>query len=52
MTGKHPNGSDMKMRAVDVTVDADHRTWTAYMTGPEGQEFVGMKISYTRRASP
>lgn len=39
----------MKSRTVEKMVDADHWTMQMYQPGPDGKEFMGMEISYTRK---
>lgn len=43
MTGKY-----IKTRAVEKIVDNDHWTMQMYQPGPDGREFVGLEIHYTR----
>lgn len=49
MEARDMNGNLGKMRSVVEYPDADHKTMTAFMPGPDGKEMPGMKISYTRR---
>jgi hypothetical protein len=49
MEGPDPTGATVKTKSVSTTVDADHRTMTMFMTGPDGKDVQTMKISYTRR---
>ncbi len=46
MTGE----KDMKMRMEIVLADSDHYTMSAYRNAPDGSEFKGMEIAYTREA--
>ncbi len=49
MEGPDSSGATVKSKAVSASIDADHRTMTMFMTGPDGKEVQTMKISYTRR---
>jgi hypothetical protein len=49
MQARDMTGQLAKMRSVDEHPDADHKTMTMFMNGPDGKEAQGMKISYTRR---
>jgi Protein of unknown function (DUF1579) len=49
MEGPDPTGATMKTKATSSYADADHRTMTMFVTGPDGKEVQTMKISYTRR---
>jgi hypothetical protein len=42
-------GTVVKTKSVVQHTDADHKVMTMFMTGPDGKEAQGMKISYTRR---
>jgi hypothetical protein len=42
-------GNPAKTRSVDAQPDPDHKSMTMFMTGPDGKEAQGMKITYTRR---
>lgn len=44
-----PSGGTLKTRMVVEYPTPDTRTMTSYMTGPDGKEFVHLRISYTRR---
>ena len=44
MTGE----KDMKMRLETVLTDKNHYTMSGYRMGPDGAEFKGMEIAYTR----
>lgn len=44
-----PTGKPAKSRMVMEYPAADTRLMSAYMPGPDGKEFMHMKISYTRR---
>lgn len=41
-------GKYVKSRAIDRMVDADHWTMQMYAPGPDGKEYMGMEIAYTR----
>lgn len=49
MEGPDPSGATVKTKAVSTSVDADHRTMTMFVAGPDGKDVQTMKISYTRR---
>lgn len=49
MEGPDATGTTVKTKSVSAYADADHRTMTMFMTGPDGKEVQTMKISYTRR---
>lgn len=49
MEGPDMTGKMMKMKAVSEWKDANTRVFTMYMTGPDGKEVPGMKITYKRR---
>ncbi len=42
-------GQQMKLREVCTTADADHRTFSMYITPPGSEEILSMQIEYTRR---
>jgi hypothetical protein len=44
-----PSGGTLKSRMVVEYPSSTSRTMTSYMTGPDGKEFVNMRITYTRR---
>jgi hypothetical protein len=44
-----PTGGTLKTRMVVEYPTPGTRTMTSYMTGPDGKEFVNLRISYTRR---
>jgi len=44
-----PSGGTLKSRMVAEYPTPDTRTMTSYMTGPDGKEFVNLRITYTRR---
>jgi hypothetical protein len=51
LMGESPDcmaGKYVKSRTVDKMVDADHWTMQMYSQGPDGKEFMGMEIAYTR----
>ena len=41
---------DRKGRSEWKVVDADHNTYSSYMTGADGNEFKAMELQYTRIA--
>jgi hypothetical protein len=45
----HHTGKPTKMKAVTQYKDDDTRVFTMYMTGPDGKENPGMRITYKRR---
>jgi hypothetical protein len=50
-TGETPDamaGKYVKTRTVEKIADADHWTMQMYSPGPDGKEFMGMEISFTR----
>jgi len=49
MEGPDMTGKITKTKSVEEHADADHRTMTMYMPGPDGKDLQGMKVSYTRR---
>jgi hypothetical protein len=49
MEGTDATGTAQKMKSTSSYPDPDHRTMTMFMTGPDGKEVQGMKITYTRR---
>jgi hypothetical protein len=49
MEGPDAGGNVVKSRSVGEYIDADHKTMTMYMAGPDGAEVESMKITYTRR---
>jgi Protein of unknown function (DUF1579) len=49
MEGTDASGKASKMKSVVNYKDANTRVFTMYMTGPDGKEVPGMRISYTRR---
>jgi Protein of unknown function (DUF1579) len=49
MEALDPSGNVGKMRSENAYPDADHKTMTMFMKGPDGKEAQGMKISYVRR---
>jgi Protein of unknown function (DUF1579) len=49
MRGPDPTGAIQESKATSAYTDADHRTMTMFVTGPDGKEMQMMKISYTRR---
>jgi hypothetical protein len=44
-------GKDKPFRTVTTFVDQDHHNYDMYMPGPDGKEFLCMKIVYTRKTS-
>lgn len=44
-----PSGGTLKSRMVVEYPSSTSRTMTSYMTGPDGKEFMNMRITYTRR---
>ena len=44
-----PTGKPLKTRMVVEYAADGSRVMTSYMTGPDGKEFMNMKISYTRK---
>lgn len=44
-----PSGGTLKTRMVVEYPSPGTRTMTSYMTGPDGKEFVHLRITYTRR---
>ncbi|MBM4014409.1 MAG: DUF1579 domain-containing protein [Planctomycetes bacterium] len=49
VSGVDAAGQPSKFHGVDVWKDADHRTWSMMMAGPDGSEFPAMTIRYQRR---
>jgi hypothetical protein len=49
MEGPDITGAVQKSKSTSTYTDADHRSMTMFMTGPDGKETQMMKISYTRR---
>ena len=49
MTMNDPAGNPMRMRITDEFPSADTKVFSMFMTGPDGKEFLGMQITYTRR---
>jgi hypothetical protein len=49
MEGPDMTGAVVKTKSTVQFPDADHKIMTMFMTGPDGKEAQGMKISYTRR---
>lgn len=49
MAMPEPSGGTLKARTVVEYSSPDTRTMTSYMTGPDGKEFVSLRITYTRR---
>lgn len=49
MEGPDETGKMVKSRAVSEWKDPDTRIFTMYMTGPDGKEAPGFKITYRRR---
>jgi hypothetical protein len=49
MDAADPSGATVKTKSVSTEVDADHRTMTMFVSGPDGKDVQTMKISYTRR---
>jgi hypothetical protein len=47
--GPDMTGKVVKMRETTEWKDADTRVFTIWSTGPDGKEFPGLKITYTRR---
>ena len=47
--GPDMTGAVVKTKSVLQYPDADHKVMTMFMTGPDGKEAQGMKISYTRQ---
>jgi hypothetical protein len=44
-----PSGGTLKARMIVEYPSSTTRTMTSYMTGPDGKEFMNMRITYTRR---
>jgi Protein of unknown function (DUF1579) len=44
-----PSGGTVKSRMVSEYPTPTTRTMTNYMTGPDGKEFVGLRITYTKK---
>jgi hypothetical protein len=51
MEGTDPAGKPAKMKMVTEYKDDNTRVFTMYMTGPDGKEAPGMRITYKRRAA-
>jgi hypothetical protein len=49
MEGPDMTGAAQKSKSTSTFADADHKSMTMFMTGPDGKETQMMKISYTRR---
>lgn len=49
MEGVDPSGAAVKTKSVSTSIDANHRTMTMFMTGPDGKDVQTMKITYTRQ---
>jgi hypothetical protein len=49
MEALDPAGNVGKMRSENEYPDADHKSMTMFMKGPDGKEAQGMKIVYTRK---
>lgn len=49
MEAPDPSGGTVKSRMVVEYPTPTTRTMTNYMTGPDGKEFVNLRISYTKR---
>ena len=49
MEGLDASGKVAKMKSVVEYKDADSRVFTMYMTGPDGKEVPGMRITYKKR---
>ncbi len=49
MEALDPSGTVGKMRSENAYPDADHKSMTMFMKGPDGKDAEGMKIVYTRR---
>jgi hypothetical protein len=49
MEGPDMNGTVVKTKSTVQYTDADHKVMTMFMTGPDGKDVQGLKISYTRR---
>lgn len=45
-------GKEKPYRTVTSFKDKDHFTYETYTTGPDGKEFLGMKIGYARKLEP
>src|SRR5260221_11816076 len=45
-----PDGKAMKLKQVVAWTGPNTKTFTMYMTGPEGEEFPGTGITYKQRA--
>ena len=44
-----PSGQTQKMRTIVEYASPTTRTMSSYMAGPDGKEFVNLRITYTRR---
>jgi len=49
MEGPDASGKVAKMKSVVEYKGADSRVFTMYMTGPDGKDVLGMRITYTKR---
>jgi hypothetical protein len=49
MEGPDMTGAVQKTKSTSTFADADHKSMTMFMVGPDGKEMQTMKISYTRR---
>jgi hypothetical protein len=49
MTTRDPTGKPIETRMVAEYPSPDARTMMSYMMGPDGKEFMNMRITYTRR---
>jgi hypothetical protein len=49
MDGTDASGKPSKMKSVVQYKDANTRVFTMYMTGPDGKEVPGMRITYTKK---
>lgn len=49
VAGLDGGGAPMAFHGTDVWSDADHRTWSMLMKGPDGSEFPAITMKYTRR---
>lgn len=45
-------GKDKPFRTVTSFKDKDHFTYESYVPGPDGKEYLGMKIAYSRKIEP
>jgi hypothetical protein len=49
MESSDPSGHPSKMKSVVEYKDASTRVFTMYMTGPDGKEVPGMRITYKKK---